>query len=325
MYTHVSLGQDKVLRAGDIIKLHDQEKGGLLSATMMIFLQQSDNKPGLLNSLAHTAAEEATMTGFLNHGRDNDGGIKQEAMSFWQIMLFGEPTRGDVLAFETQKVVLRHLASGKYLAVRKKEASKQALGWAPGSDDGHFMCYFSDEATDPNAAFRISAVSQVSTLISSGAYCRLQHLLTQSYFHTSQSTLHALDVHTFVQCQSKQDIDDDLFDEKLNINFRSKFTFEDVFEITRVDEDDVDDFNVVFSLRPQLQLVVEATSWEVSKCLPSQAHRQQTDVTGGFGFEGTESLSAWDKSGKRLITAGYGARTRVSMLVCVCVCVCVRG
>ena len=158
-----------------------------------------------------------------------------------------------------------------------------------------------------------------------GRYCRLHHILTNSFFHTSQSTLKELDEHTFAQCVSKADVDDDLFDEKLNVNFRPKVTFEDVFEITRVDEDDVDDFNVVFSLRPNLELAVQATSWPASKHLPSQAYRRRgggadEEEDGGFGFEAADaavfplagsslpslppSQAHWDQNGKRLIDRG---------------------
>ena len=306
VYSGQADGTAGCLRAGDVIQLQDREKDGFLSAAAMLAV---DRQAAIAHAAAHARdgarytgklfsgeTPAAVPTAYLNAGRDDDGGLRQESMSYWQLYLHEQHEVGVPLSYELQKVVFRHLVSGMYLAV---DPQSTVAGSRTASNNSFTVLLVTDPR-DPRAAFRISNVSDVTAHIMSSTYCRLQNIMTGAYLHTSNSELEALDVHTYEQCRAKDDIDDDIFDELLNVNFRSQFSFEDAFEISQVSDDLLDDFNIVYGSVPLLELVAEATSAEASRALPSQIQL--------FGAErANKALSqdaAWGNHGKRLISVG---------------------
>eukprot|EP00040_Diaphanoeca_grandis_P036640 m.234491 g.234491 ORF g.234491 m.234491 type:complete len:2978 (-) comp33655_c0_seq5:398-9331(-) len=309
------------LRAGDVIRLQDREKDGFISSAAMINVDRqavTDARQQRINSSEKSKSEygfgfdappstpAATTTTmmlpelfdfvhmpFLNTGKDDDGGLRQESMSYWQIYLHGQHEVGVPLTYEMQKVVLRHLVSGKYLAVDPKSTVHSP-------PHKSYTALLIDDHTDARAAFRMLNVSENSTYVVDKTYCRLQNIITGAYLHTSISQLDALDKHTYEQCQAKNDVDEDIFDEKSIVNFSSQFSFQDAFEISRVEDDVLDDFNIVFGAVPLLQLVADATSSESSKTLPSQIQIFGQDKA----VAASTTDAAWNNHGRRLIAVG---------------------
>lgn len=90
-----------------------------------------------------------------------------------------------------------------------------------------------------------------------------------------------------------------LLTRRSNVNFRSRFSFEDAFEITRVPDDQLDDFNIVSGLVPLLSLVGEATSPAVSRTIPSQVALFPDRATASMRHR-----AAWQNLGRNLMKVG---------------------
>lgn len=75
------------------------------------------------------------------------------------------------------------------------------------------------------------------------------------------------------------DIEDDDLETKLWCSFVSDVSFEDVFEIRVVGEEDVDDFSYVKGLKPILNLVAQATLPENVADYPSQQNARRPTGT----------------------------------------------
>ena len=91
---------EAALRAGDIIQLDNNELNGCVAAFAMVPLESQLNaaelssagpaarKAETLRQLDTAKTKKPIETVFLNRGQDDDGGLKQEATSYWQVYIF---------------------------------------------------------------------------------------------------------------------------------------------------------------------------------------------------------------------------------------------
>lgn len=230
LYSSTSDVPEAALRAGDIIQMNNNELNGCLAAFSMVPIVPGKT-PAELVKLGITRKEEMKRqldaaklaehvdTVFLNRGLDDDGGLKQESTSFWQVYLYQNIQSGAPLVYESQSVVLRHMVTGKYLAVSEPSAgSKQSEPTLVSKPSPECVIQIMPVSGDADTVDHIATAS----------FCRLYHTKTKTYIHADgREELNALDEHTLAQCIAKKDLDDDLLEEKVSISFRSKTTFED--------------------------------------------------------------------------------------------------
>ena len=121
-----------------------------------------------------------SMNGYMNTGKDSDGGFLQETFSYWQVCRFMKPSDGGRLSYSST-VSLRHLVTGKYLAygVEKggnKGSSKKRLYFADAlhgdSDTVHDLefrfrkafAYDVGEYVQPRSIIRVTSASDNDSL-----------------------------------------------------------------------------------------------------------------------------------------------------------------
>lgn len=149
----------------------------------------------------------------------------------------------------------------------------------------------------------VSGDTGISDFIETGSFCRLYHVKTKTFIHADgREELNALDEHTLAQCIAKNAMDDDLLEEKVAVSFRSKATFEDLFKVHRIHDDDVDDFNNVMGWRNLIELVRNATTPTMSALFPSQQGRSKSRRLPVISKD--DLKWTYEQNGKRLIFAG---------------------
>jgi hypothetical protein len=81
-----------------------------------IFSMATMYKVALNEKLPTHGLPSGSMEGFVNTGRDTDGGYKQEAWSYWQVYA-EDMTKGNPLRIG-ETVYLRHLVTGQSVSSR---------------------------------------------------------------------------------------------------------------------------------------------------------------------------------------------------------------
>eukprot|EP00041_Stephanoeca_diplocostata_P038566 m.1528282 g.1528282 ORF g.1528282 m.1528282 type:complete len:3000 (-) comp25237_c1_seq15:596-9595(-) len=294
------LQQASVLRAGGAVQLVYKEEGGILSTAELVTVEKKMKEADIMK-LDLSAAQQQI---FVNTGTDIDGGSLQESMSYWQLYLYDYDvamSRGDVLRFDTMKVALRHMVSGKYLAVNATPAARKSIS-SKHTSGSRFTPYMTADSKDPNRAFRLVSMTDNAGVVTSESFCRLQHIITKSYLHTSTRKMTALDLATAAQAKAKGDIEESDLETKSCCSFVSEASYEDVFEIRMVPEDDVDDFSYVKGLKPILNLVAAATLPENVADYPSQRNNRRPTATKMLTQR--KPSQPWETHAKQILKVG---------------------
>lgn len=270
MYTKAVLGRgSSSIKAGDIVQLSDKEHDGIISMTKMCKCASGED-------LTLSGDKPAVHQAYLNMGIDDDGGYRQESLSYWQVYSFGNPSFGGALTYN-EHIALRHLASGRYLALRG--------GRTPGEmTEPVFEDRFDPEDHDLAFSFRPGLHFAGEAEVDSDSVLRLCHEASGSFLTTLQEPVQALDAQTYVQLRAKGDkVEDDDLKDRMRVAFRTKdkFTYEDVIVIRKVAEGDVDDFAFVNGLRPFIDLAVLVTSPAVVATYPSVLPTGKAKANGG--------------------------------------------
>ena len=120
MYTKANVGAASTsINAGDIVQLSDKENEGIFSMTEMCNVTSGES--------LH-AGPKPEHRGYFNKGIDADGGYRQEALSYWQVYSFANPSYGGAIQYK-EPIALRHLVSGRYLKLDSHKVK------AEGGDD----------------------------------------------------------------------------------------------------------------------------------------------------------------------------------------------
>jgi hypothetical protein len=304
MYTkaHPADIVESSIKAGDIVQLSDKEMGGIISMAEMCAVDIKEKRP-----LSELPVAPKKHQGYLNKGIDDDGGYLQESLSYWQVYRFGEISYGGPLKYH-EPIVLRHLVSGRYIALRGSGTD--------GDIELKFVENFDSrqkEASDFAFFFEPGLHFAGGNEVAPDAVLRLFHEKSLSYLTTHKEPLHALDIQTYTQFRAKKEKaeeEDVAIRQKVVFQRKDKFTYEDVIVIRAVDDADIDDFALVNSLIPFLDLAIEATQPEKVATYPSERKR-----LGKERSKTTDEVTYYERSGKDIIGCAILAFAELSKFV----------
>ena len=312
-YTAAEEGTKLKIHGGDFIQLEDRELDGHLSAGNMMTTVQSGDQSTLKG-----ATRDGVFAPFLNKGVDDDGGLKHESASYWQLELFHHKERGDSIEYDNHEFLLRHADTGAYLAVDGDVSTRS------GSED-QFDAYLVDpqECDDAACIFSFTAIrsgtsNNLDDHVLSGVYSRLRHVATNSYFTSRNSELGMVDKELYDQLQAKDGkitaTDIQLLksakQDYLGIGFKREVQFEDCLMIRRVAEADADDFAYAHGLKENLVKVVRATSPAALWSMESFARLKIEAASRGIAVRPTKQDIKhgqpifWDSGGKQVVEHG---------------------
>eukprot|EP00053_Salpingoeca_punica_P017480 m.168492 g.168492 ORF g.168492 m.168492 type:complete len:2590 (+) comp17217_c0_seq4:243-8012(+) len=146
----------ELLKGGDVIQLFHKEQSGYIAAEGVF----TEPKPRLDIHIRQRNPDPK---------RPNRLFPPTSAVSFFQVELEGEPTKGSIISWETQ-VRFRHVTTQKYLCMRKV-------------DGGKFVSYLSDDIRDPAGVFLMHAVIREQPYVQKGTYSRIQNNLYGCWLH----------------------------------------------------------------------------------------------------------------------------------------------
>jgi hypothetical protein len=297
---HPSDVVESSIKAGDIVQLSDKELGGIISMAEMCTVNIKEKK-----NLSELPLSKSKAQGYLNRGIDDDGGYMQESLSFWQVYRFGEMSYGGALKYH-EPIVLRHLVSGKFVALVGK-GDEIELDFIEQFDERD------KDASDFAFFFEPGLHFAGGNEVAPDAVLRLFHEKTTSYLTTHKEPLPALDLQTYTQFRAKREKveeEDIAIRQKVVFQRKDKFTYEDVIVIRTVQDADIDDFALVNSLMPFLDLAIEATTPEKVATFPSELERMKVKVS-----EQERKKGYYERGGKDIIGCAILAFMELSAFV----------